>query len=111
MASKSLATIALLLSLNLLFFSMVSAKSNTCPKDTLKVGLCANVLGGLVKVLIGQPHPCCSLVKGLVDLDAAVCLCTVIKADLLGIKLRVPVDLSVLLNTCGKKLPKGFQCA
>ncbi|KAJ4822322.1 hypothetical protein Tsubulata_043885 [Turnera subulata] len=70
MASKSLATIALLLSLNLLFFSM-----------------------------------------GLVDLDAAVCLCTVIKADLLAIKLRVPVDLSVLLNTCGKKLPQEFKCA
>ncbi|KAJ4822321.1 hypothetical protein Tsubulata_043884 [Turnera subulata] len=111
MASKSLATISLLLSLNLLFFSMVSAESNTCPRDTLKIGACANVLGGLVKVLIGQPHPCCTLVQGLVDLDAAVCLCTVIKADLLGIKLRVPVDLSVLLNTCGKKLPQGYKCA
>ncbi|KAJ4822316.1 hypothetical protein Tsubulata_043877 [Turnera subulata] len=82
-----------------------------CPRDTLKVRLCANVLGGLVNVVLGPQNPCCSLVQGLLDLDAAVCLCTVIKVDVLGIiNLQVPVDLSVLLNSCGKELPQGFKC-
>jgi len=47
---------------------------------------------------------------GLVDLEAAVCLCTAIKANVLGIPLNVPVDLSVILNYCGKNVPRGFQC-
>ncbi|KAF5203028.1 pEARLI1-like lipid transfer protein, partial [Thalictrum thalictroides] len=44
-----------------------------CPKDTLKLGVCANLLGGLVSVQVGTPpdHPCCTLIKGLVDLEAA----------------------------------------
>ncbi|KAG2302158.1 hypothetical protein Bca52824_030809 [Brassica carinata] len=54
---------------------------------------------------------CCALIKGLVDLDAAVCLCTALKANLLGINLRLPISLSVVLNQCGKKVPTGFQCA
>jgi len=60
---------------------------------------------------VGAPPalPCCSL-KGLVDLEAAVCLCTAIKANVLGIPLNVPVDLSVILNYCGKNVPRGFQC-
>ncbi|WZZ73513.1 hypothetical protein YC2023_084883 [Brassica napus] len=37
---------------------------------------------------------------GLVDLEAAVCLCTALKADLLGLKLDVPISLSVILNQC-----------
>ncbi|CAF1825506.1 BnaCnng34320D [Brassica napus] len=36
--------------------------------------------------------------KGLVDLEAAACLCTALKANVLGIKLNVPVSLSLLLN-------------
>lgn len=84
----------------------------TCPRDTLKLGACANVLSGLVGLVIGSPpkKPCCSLLEGLADLQAAVCLCTAIKANVLGIHLNVPVDLSLLLNYCGKKVPTGFQC-
>ncbi|KDP25652.1 hypothetical protein JCGZ_20808 [Jatropha curcas] len=53
--------------------------------------------------------PCCSL---LGDLEAAVCLCTAIKASILGINLNVSTDdMSSLLNYCGKKLPEGFECA
>ncbi|KAG4172872.1 hypothetical protein ERO13_A11G025800v2 [Gossypium hirsutum] len=134
MASKQSASMALLLALNILFFSLVSAtapspptkpnhkpKANPnpstpssqgkCPRDALKLGVCANVLG-LVKPVIGSPPvmPCCSLLDGLVDLEAAVCLCTAIKANILGINLDIPVSLSLLLNVCSKKVPYGFQC-
>lgn len=131
MASKALASTTLFLAFNLLFFTLVSSthytscppppshhnhhhhKKTTCPLDTLKLGVCTNVLGGLIGVLVGTPpkEPCCGLLEGLVDLEAAVCLCTAIKANVLGINLNVLVDLSLLLNYCGKKVPTGFQCA
>ncbi|XP_030524916.1 14 kDa proline-rich protein DC2.15-like [Rhodamnia argentea] len=133
MASRTLATTALLLSLNLLFFTMVSSTycpppppkhhpkhpptptpaKATCPKDTLKLGVCADVLKSLLHLVVGTPPktPCCSLIGGLADLEAAVCLCTAIKANVLGIHLNIPVSLSLLLNYCGKKVPSGFQCA
>ncbi|GER30511.1 lipid-transfer protein [Striga asiatica] len=84
-----------------------------CPNNTLKLGVCANLLDGLVHVVVGSPpkSPCCTLIQGLADLEAAVCLCTAIKANVLGINLNVPVSLSLLLNYCGKKVPSGFQCA
>ncbi|MCP8971411.1 HPS-like domain-containing protein [Ectobacillus sp. SYSU M60031] len=69
---------------------------------------------GLVKAKVGavSPYePCCSLLDGLVDLDAAVCLCTAIKANVLGINLNIPIDLSLILNNCGKICPSDYQCA
>ncbi|XP_023770728.1 14 kDa proline-rich protein DC2.15 [Lactuca sativa] len=85
----------------------------SCPKDTLKLGVCAKLLNDLVHLVVGTPPktPCCTLIQGLADLEAAVCLCTAIKANVLGIHLNVPVSLSLLLNYCGKKVPSGFQCA
>uniref|UniRef100_J3N4Q8 Bifunctional inhibitor/plant lipid transfer protein/seed storage helical domain-containing protein n=1 Tax=Oryza brachyantha TaxID=4533 RepID=J3N4Q8_ORYBR len=66
---------------------------------------------GLVGVKIGAgPDDCCPLLDGLVDLDAAVCLCTAIKANVLGLNLNVPVDLSLILNHCGKICPSDFTC-
>ncbi|CAN1185963.1 Lipid transfer protein EARLI 1, partial [Linum perenne] len=84
-----------------------------CPIDTLKLGVCTDVLGSLLNLKLGNPpvEPCCSLISGLVDLEAAVCLCTAIKVNLLGINLNVPVSLSLLLNVCGKKAPSGFKCS
>ncbi len=87
--------------------------TGSCPRDALKLRVCANVLG-LVKAKVGAvaPYePCCSLLDGLVDLDAAVCLCTAVKANVLGIKLDLPVDLSLILNNCGKICPSDYQCA
>ncbi|TYG43561.1 hypothetical protein ES288_D11G027500v1 [Gossypium darwinii] len=133
MASKRSASMALFLALNILFFSMVSAcgscysptpkpkpnpnptptpsSQGKCPRDALKLGVCANVLG-LVNATAGSPPvmPCCSLLNGLVDLEAAVCLCTAIKANILGINLNIPVSLSLLLNVCSKNVPSNFQC-
>ncbi|XP_039789644.1 14 kDa proline-rich protein DC2.15-like [Panicum virgatum] len=82
-----------------------------CPINALKLGVCADVLG-LVQAQVGTPPalPCCSLLKGLVDLEAAVCLCTAVKANVLGINLNLPINLSLILNYCGKNVPSGFQC-
>ncbi|KAB2001877.1 hypothetical protein ES319_D11G026300v1 [Gossypium barbadense] len=110
MASKRSASMALFLALNILFFSLVSATCR-CPRDALKLGVCANVLS-LVNVTVGSPPvmPCCSLLNGLVDLEAAACLCTAIRANVLGLNLNIPVSLSLLLNVCSRNVPTGFQC-
>ncbi|KAK9699937.1 hypothetical protein RND81_08G204900 [Saponaria officinalis] len=83
-----------------------------CPINTLKLGVCADVLG-LVHAVLGAPPSgtkCCALIKGLADLEAAVCLCTALKANVLGIGLNVPIALSVLLSACQKDVPSGYKC-
>ncbi|KAK4798829.1 hypothetical protein SAY86_031155 [Trapa natans] len=88
-------------------------KPEKCPKDTLKFGVCGSWLG-LIKEYIGAKpsDECCSLIAGVADLEAAVCLCTAIKANILGlVKVKVPVAISLLVNACGKKVPEGFICA
>lgn len=134
MAPKSSSATALFLSLNLLLFVLVTAHNKPCPcnnptpspnpkpkptpsskgkcpRDALKLGVCANLLG-LANIVVGSPPtlPCCSLLQGLVDLEVALCLCTAIKANVLGLNLNVPVTLSLLVNACGKKVPSGFKC-
>ncbi|XP_074567611.1 putative lipid-binding protein AIR1 [Curcuma longa] len=83
-----------------------------CPRDTLKLGVCANVLNGLINATVATPprEPCCTLIDGLADLEVAVCLCTAIRANILGIHLNIPIDLSLLVNYCGRRVPRGFQC-
>lgn len=135
MDSKRCSTLALLLSINLLFFALANGcytctqpkpipnpkpnnpsptvTTKSCPRDALKLGVCAKLLNGSVGAVVGTPpdFPCCSLLAGLIDLEAALCLCTAIKANILGINLNIPISLSLLINTCGKKLPSDFQCA
>ncbi|WCJ30322.1 Bifunctional inhibitor/lipid-transfer protein/seed storage 2S albumin superfamily protein [Euphorbia peplus] len=84
----------------------------SCPVDTLKLGVCADLLG-LVSIVIGSPpsgSKCCAVIEGLLDLEAALCLCTAIKANVLGINLNVPVTLGLLVSACEKTLPEGFTC-
>ena len=90
MTSKALATIALLLSLNLLSISMTNAHDQPkCRKGSLIMNACANVFGNL-KVRVGNPpSKCCSLIKGLVDLEPDACLCTIVNADVLGLLLCI----------------------
>lgn len=117
--------------LNFLFFSYVAShnlpcppkptssppaapkKPANCPTDTLKFGVCGSWLGLVTEVVGTKPsEKCCTVVKGLADLEAALCLCTAIKAKVLGIiKLKVPVAVSLLVSACGKKIPDGFVCA
>ncbi|XP_038876023.1 pEARLI1-like lipid transfer protein 1 [Benincasa hispida] len=110
MASKATVSLSYLLALNLLFFSFVSAQDDRkCPIDALKLGVCAKLLGGVVDVQIGKTS-CCPLIQGLADLDAAVCLCTSLRANVLGVRLNIPVDLSLILNGCNRNIAKGFEC-
>ncbi|CAA2992552.1 14 kDa proline-rich protein DC2.15-like [Olea europaea var. sylvestris] len=83
-----------------------------CPRDTLKLGACVDLLG-LVNVVVGTlpSDKCCAVLAGLADLEVAACLCTAIKANVLGINLNVPVALSVLVSACGNTIPPGFKCA
>ncbi|XP_058106607.1 14 kDa proline-rich protein DC2.15-like [Magnolia sinica] len=142
MASKNSASAALFLSINLLFFAFATATKSspcphplspkprptpnpnprpapsptptngTCPRDALKLGVCANLLG-LANVVVGSPPtlPCCSLIQWLADLEAALCLCIAIRANVLGINLNIPVSLSFVLNNCGRIVPSGFECS
>ncbi|XP_055830733.1 14 kDa proline-rich protein DC2.15-like [Solanum dulcamara] len=127
----------LFITLNLLFFTMVTSTYipcppktqhknhppsiskggyHKCPKDTLKLKVCGNLLNDLVHVVVGSPllsskSSCCSLIENLADVDAAVCLCTAIKANVLGTHINAALSLTLLLNNCGKTAPRGFKCA
>ncbi|KAL0331440.1 UNVERIFIED_CONTAM: proline-rich protein [Sesamum angustifolium] len=83
----------------------------TCPIDALKLGLCLDVLGGLVHVGIGNPieNICCPVIQGLLELEAAICLCTTIRLKLLNLNVFLPLALQVLA-TCGLTPPPGFVC-
>ncbi|WZZ51506.1 hypothetical protein YC2023_051613 [Brassica napus] len=123
MDSRTTSALAIFLILNILFFTTISACGNCgcpspkpkpnsepkptpspspatakCPRDALKLGVCANVLNGLLNVTLGQPpvEPCCTLIKGLADLEAAACLCTALKANILGNNLNIPISLNKL---------------
>ncbi|XP_019183904.1 PREDICTED: 36.4 kDa proline-rich protein-like isoform X2 [Ipomoea nil] len=84
----------------------------TCPIDTLKLGACVDLLGGLVHVGLGDPavNECCPILKGLVELEAAACLCTTLKIKALNLSIYVPLALQLLV-TCGKTPPPGYTCA
>ncbi|CAL9130971.1 unnamed protein product [Musa textilis] len=86
-------------------------KAPTCPIDTLKLDACVDLLGGLVHVIIGGDvtSQCCPVLQGLADLDAALCLCTTIRAKALGINILLPIALEVLVD-CGKHVPSDYQC-
>ncbi|XVE68405.1 hypothetical protein DITRI_Ditri09bG0065900 [Diplodiscus trichospermus] len=141
MASKIKASTSLFLSLNLLFFSFVSShiskgspiinsrnpvviraramhpngnklqSQGQC--NSLNLGVCVNLLG-LVDIETGNvpTQPCCGVIQGLVDLEVAVCLCTAIRASVLGIiNLNLPINLSLLLNNCGRKPAVDYMCS
>nr|XP_043613641.1 14 kDa proline-rich protein DC2.15-like [Erigeron canadensis] len=116
MAPSSLRTTAFLLTLNILFFAFVSSDplpQATCPRDGLNFGACAGLLNNLLNgIVVGAPPtlPCCGLFFGLVNAEAAACLCKDIKANLLGVNLDASFSISLLLNNCGKDVPTGFQC-
>ncbi|KHN41445.1 14 kDa proline-rich protein DC2.15 [Glycine soja] len=87
------------------------SQNGTCPINVLRLGVCANVLN-LVNVTLGSPPtlPCCTLIQGLADVDVGVCLCTALRANLLGINLNLPISLTLLLNTCRGNIP-NIQCS
>ncbi|KAL1531293.1 36.4 kDa proline-rich protein-like [Salvia divinorum] len=87
-------------------------KGATCPIDTLKLGACVDLLGGLVHVVVGDPavNECCPIISGLAGIEAAACLCTTLKIKALNLKIFVPLALELLV-TCGKTPPPGYTCS
>ncbi|KAJ7944758.1 36.4 kDa proline-rich protein [Quillaja saponaria] len=83
----------------------------TCPINALKLGLCVDVLGGLVHIGLGNPveNACCPVLQGLLELEAAICLCTVIRLKVLNLNIFIPLALQALI-TCGLTPPPGFVC-
>ncbi|XP_022764695.1 putative lipid-binding protein AIR1B [Durio zibethinus] len=112
MASKIKPSTALFLSFNLLFFATGSytttnsrnpvvirpgdrfpqGQYGTC--NPLNLGVCLNLLGCLVNLDLGNvpTQPCCTLIHGLADVEVALCLCTAIRANVLGINLNLPIS-------------------
>ncbi|CAK8568603.1 unnamed protein product [Lathyrus sativus] len=81
-----------------------------CPIDSLKLRDCVGLLG-----LINYGNPpfggkCCALINGLVDLEAATCLCIALKANVLGINLSIPISLSAIISACHKTVPSEYKC-
>ncbi|KAK1324933.1 hypothetical protein QJS10_CPA01g02734 [Acorus calamus] len=152
---KALASTALLLSLNLLCFSLVSShpyiiptlptnpspahKSPAvnphaaCHAVTLKLGGCSDLLNnigglgnaihvgsgglglgnvvGLGNGILGSGgSSCCSTLKSLPKVDAAVCLCLALKSNVLGSNLDILKSLGSVLSGCGCAIPAGFIC-
>ncbi|XP_022040434.1 putative lipid-binding protein At4g00165 [Helianthus annuus] len=94
---------------NVILLAMVSANKQPCPpktpsvrisKDTQKFGVCGDWLGLVHEAIGAQPDSeCCSLVKGLADLEAAACLCTALTANVHGVlKVKVPIALSLVVK-------------
>ncbi|KAL6861368.1 hypothetical protein ACP4OV_017068 [Aristida adscensionis] len=82
-----------------------------CPVNAVKLAVCADVLDGLIHAAAPPKARCCPLIAGLADLDAAACVCLAINANVLGVGLDVGVDLSLLVNYCGRAVPADFTCA
>ncbi|AES64544.1 Lipid transfer protein [Medicago truncatula] len=77
--------------------------------NLLNLNICAKVLNNVV-VLNPRNNRCCTLISGLVDLDAAVCVCAALKANIIGISVNINADLKIILNSCGVNTPAGFTC-
>ncbi|XP_073002494.1 36.4 kDa proline-rich protein-like [Typha latifolia] len=83
----------------------------TCSLDILKLGLCLDVLGALVHVGLAKPveDVCCPVLEGLLELEAALCMCSAIKLKVLNLDIYIPLALQVLVS-CGKDPPAGYLC-
>ncbi|KAF3795239.1 hypothetical protein EJ110_NYTH05105 [Nymphaea thermarum] len=88
-----------------------SSTAPTCPVNALKLGACVDVLGGLVHVGLGDPaeNACCPVLQGLLELEAAACLCTTLRLKVLNLNIYLPLALQLLI-TCGRTPPPGFIC-
>ncbi|KAK8941490.1 36.4 kDa proline-rich protein [Platanthera zijinensis] len=81
-----------------------------CSLDILKLELCLDVLGGLVNLGFAPVQSyCCPVIQGLLELEAAACLCAAINLKLLNLNIYIPLALEVLI-TCGKDPPPGYFC-
>ncbi|KAF8765464.1 hypothetical protein HU200_008610 [Digitaria exilis] len=84
------------------YFFIVSTDAAECPLDALQLAACVKTLG-LIDLKVGSPpvQPCCALIQGLIDAEAAACLCTVINGSIGGVEVRLPINISLILTNCG----------
>ncbi|AES94248.1 putative bifunctional inhibitor/plant lipid transfer protein/seed storage helical [Medicago truncatula] len=83
----------------------------SCPRDTIKLGGCSSVLNGMFNFSMGVPNgQCCGFLDGLVDYDFAICICTALKANIMGIIVNIPISFTQLINFCSRQAPSGFEC-
>jgi hypothetical protein len=71
-----------------------------------KFSVCVDLLDKC-KVVIGGPRstPCCKLILGLIGFDAYACLCSALKANILGTIDDLDSSIGLLYNQCGNILP------
>ncbi|XP_057833249.2 36.4 kDa proline-rich protein [Cryptomeria japonica] len=88
-----------------------SSSGGSCPLNALKLGACVDVLGGLVNATIGDPavNTCCPVLQGVLEIEAALCLCTTIRLKLLNLNIILPIALELFVQ-CGLTPPPGFTC-
>ncbi|GLJ25708.1 hypothetical protein SUGI_0492350 [Cryptomeria japonica] len=88
-----------------------SGNSSYCALNALQLGLCVDLLGGLVNITIGDPvvNTCCPVLGGVLALEAALCLCTIIRVKLLNLNIILPIALELFVQ-CGLTPPPGFTC-
>ncbi|GLJ25679.1 hypothetical protein SUGI_0491990 [Cryptomeria japonica] len=85
--------------------------TGTCPLNALKLGACVDALGGVAHVGVGDPivNKCCPVLKGVLELEAALCLCTTIRVKILNLNIILPLALELFVQ-CGLTPPPGFKC-
>ncbi|RDX57627.1 hypothetical protein CR513_63116, partial [Mucuna pruriens] len=116
MASKSVASIALFLSLNLIFFSMASSRTGS-PLPTPSPSNCPPNLDVCARILSppgsSTNNDCCPLIPGIINLEIYLCLCDIIEVDLpiLGTNINATVAVNLILNYCGRNPANyDFSC-
>lgn len=115
MGSKGFASINILilfLSIFFFFINLNSVKAQIASPSPLPqcpdLSACAGILQGLVKVGSPQAKSCCSIIGGLVEVDAIVCVCAVIKENPLGIPINVPIK--EVFKVCEREAPDVSVC-
>jgi hypothetical protein len=82
----------------------------TCPRDVIKLGDCTSILGW-INYSIGVPSThCCTFLSGLIDFDFAICMCTALRANIMGVVVNIPIAFTQLINFCARQIPDDFEC-
>ncbi|CAN6232751.1 unnamed protein product [Urochloa humidicola] len=109
--------LALFLAASLLVLGPVAAAAQApgkCGVSTASLGACTSALRPVfrAKVAASPVQPCCSLVNGLANAEAAACLCSAVRAAVVSIRgspVNFPLYFGFVLNNCGRRAP-GFTC-
>ncbi|KAK7332445.1 hypothetical protein VNO80_29197 [Phaseolus coccineus] len=112
MGSKSIVSVTLFLSLNLSLFSLVSsnilapAPLTPSPLECSKLDLCLNILNLGEKLHTG--NECCSILGGLVEANATLCICDQVRTRIIGIPITLDIVLELIADLCQQD--KTFIC-